>query len=142
MNDIEWPAPSTASDEILDIESVKAQTGCNDEDYLELCQVFSNEGNNMIQRLNAAEKAISESKDSFALSDAADLLYAAAHELSASFGIIGARYAEAYARETQVRVRYKGHRTESHSIPSQNDLLIAAKTLSALVHSCLKLLRA
>jgi hypothetical protein len=140
MNETHWPSASIALDEMLDIESVKAQTGCNDEDYHELCAVFSHEGNNMILRLKEAEKALLEARDSYAISDAADLLYASAHELSASFGIIGARAAEAYARETQVRVRYKSNRSIHQRIPPQNDLLTATRTLIASIESCLNLL--
>jgi hypothetical protein len=129
-----------ALDESLDVDSVKDQTGCTDEDYAELCRVFIDEGKNMMSRLQDAENAILQANDAHQLSDASNLLYTAAHELSASFAIIGARSAETYARETQVQLRHRAGRG-ADATPPKPDLLKATHVLLASIKNCLALLR-
>ena len=126
-------------EETLDVDSVKDQTGCTDEDYAELCRVFNEEGTNMLNRLLDAKEAISQANDAYQLADASNLLYTAAHELSASFAIIGARSAETYARETQVQLRPRAGRG-ADATPPKDNLLQAADVLLVYVDNCLNLL--
>ncbi len=83
-----------------------ASTGCTAEDLVDLKAIFLQEQANMTARLAAASQALDHTDPA---SDewpaAVEALRTAAHELTTSFGILGARCAEHYARETQKRLR-------------------------------------
>lgn len=135
----QWPAPLLALDHALDIAGVIANTGCTEEDFADLAEIFLQEQANMSARLERAVQAMQASRGSEGWAQAAEQLRTAAHELSTSFGIIGAKRAEAYARQTQLRTR-KGSPLADPP-PTEEDLLTAAQALLSAVNCTADLLR-
>ena len=135
-----WPNPASALDDTLDLAGVMASTGCTMEDFVELSAIFLQEQANMTGRLDRAVQALSAGgQDSPTWPEAVEQLRTAAHELTTSFGIIGARRAEVYSRHTQLRTR-KGSALADPP-PSAVDLLAAAQALLGAVNRAAELLR-
>jgi hypothetical protein len=135
-----WPNPASALDDTLDLAGVMASTGCTEQDFVELSAIFLQEQANMTGRLNRAVEALSAGgQDSPTWPEAVEQLRTAAHELTTSFGIIGARQAEVFSRHTQLRTR-KGSALADPP-PSAADLLTAAQALLGAVNRSVELLR-
>lgn len=133
-----WPDPAEALDEVLDLAGVMASTGCTEEDFVELSAIFLQEQANMTNRLNRAVQALSAGAASPGWADAVEQLRTAAHELTTSFGIVGARKAEAYSRHSQLRTR-KGSAL-ADPVPTAEELLTAARALQGAVERAAELL--
>lgn len=134
-----WPNPASALDDSLDLAGVMASTGCTEEDFVELSAIFLQEQANMTGRLDRAVSALSTGQDNPGWPEAVEQLRTAAHELTTSFGIIGARRAEVYSRHTQLRTR-KGSALADPP-PCAQDLLTAAQALLGAVNRAAELLR-
>lgn len=134
-----WPDPAAALDDTLDRAGVMDSTGCTEDDFVELSAIFLQEQGNMSSRLNRALEALSGGMDSPAWAEAVEQLRTAAHELTTSFGIIGARKAEAYSRHSQLRTR-KGSALADPA-PTADELLMAARGLLGAVNRSAELLR-
>ncbi len=135
-----WPDPAAALDESLDIAGVTASTGCTEEDFADLAGIFLQEQDNMTARLQRAAQAMTAQRGGGAgWAEAVELLRTAAHELTTSFGIVGARKAEAYSRQTQLRTR-KGS-AMADPPPTEEQLLMAADGLLGAVNRAADLLR-
>ena len=134
-----WPHPSLALDQSLDMAGVTAATGCTEEDFADLAAIFLQEQGNMTARLERAAQAMAASRGQAAWPDAVEQLRTAAHELTTSFGIVGARMAETYSRHTQLRTR-KGSALADPP-PTEDDLLTAAAGLLGGVNRAADLLR-
>lgn len=117
-----------------------ASTGCTVEDLVDLNGIFLQEVGNMAGRLNEAVAALKGSRPSEAEWPAAtEKLRTAAHELTTSFGIVGAKRAEAYARTTQLRLKKSLGADEAP--PTADDLRTAAQALVGAVHRVESLIR-
>lgn len=134
-----WPHPSLALDQSLDLAGVMAATGCTEEDFADLTAIFLQEQANMTARLERASKAMTDSRGQPTWPEAVEQLRTAAHELTTSFGIVGARMAETYSRHTQLRTR-KGSALADPP-PTEEDLLTAATGLLGGVNRAADLLR-
>ena len=134
-----WPHPSLALDQALDIAGVIAATGCTEEDLVDLAAIFLQEQANMTARLERASQAMAAQRGTASWPEAVEQLRTAAHELTTSFGIVGAKAAESYSRHTQLRTR-KGSAL-SDPPPSECDLLNAATGLLGAVDHVANLLR-
>jgi hypothetical protein len=128
-----------ALDQSLDVAGVAAATGCTEEDFAELAAIFLQEQGNMTSRLERASKAMAEHRGGPGWPEAVEQLRTAAHELTTSFGIVGARMAETYSRHTQLRTR-KGSALADPP-PTEDELLTAAGGLLAAVDRAADLLR-
>ncbi len=133
-----WPDPTAALDEALDIVGVMSSTGCTEEDFADLAAIFLQEQGNMNARLERAAQALQDSGGGPGWVEAVELLRTAAHELTTSFGIVGARRAEAYSRHTQLRTR-KGSALADPA-PTQQELCTAASSLQGAVNRAAELL--
>ena len=134
-----WPDPRSALDDTLDVAGVMAATGCTAEDLAELTTIFIQEQPSMTARLSRALSALQSQRGQPGWEDAVEQLRTAAHELTTSFGIVGARHAEGYARHTQLRIRKSS--ALSHPAPSEDDLLTAAAALLGSVDRVAALLK-
>lgn len=135
-----WPEISAALDEQLDSSGVIAQTGCTAEDLIDLAQIFLQEVDNMRRRLQKAADGLAVSQpgtEDWPL--ATEALRTAAHELTTSFGILGARRAEAYARHTQLRLRKA--QAGGEPPPTAPELRQAVQALLGAVHRVEGLIR-
>ena len=110
------------------------QTGCTLQDYQELGEVFLQECPNIMRRLQQAQQAVLQAEGHQALMAAAQLLRAAAHELCTSFSIVGARAAEAYARQTQNQIKRSA---SGEGPPQKAEALLQALTVlqQAVLHT-------
>lgn len=149
-----WPDPAAALDPSLDSAGVIAATGCSPEDLGELSAIFRQETGNMLQRLEVAEQALLASEPgSPEWPQATEKLRTAAHELTTSFGIVGARGAETYSRTTQLRLRKSLTAspsatasaapvtgTPAEAPPTADELRTAAAALQAAVRRVAQLL--
>ena len=134
-----WPHPSLALDQALDMAGVIASTGCTEEDFADLAVIFLQEQANMTARLERAVQAMATHRDSPMWPEAVEQLRTAAHELTTSFGIVGAKLAENYSCHTQLRTR-KGSAL-SDPAPTEDELLTAASGLLGAVNRAADLLR-
>lgn len=134
-----WPHPSLALDQSLDLEGVAAATGCTEEDFADLAAIFLQEQGNMTARLERAKEAMTAQRGAPGWPEAVEQLRTAAHELTTSFGIIGARLAETYSRHTQLRTRKGSALAEPP--PTEEELLTAACGLLGAVNRAADLLR-
>ena len=135
-----WPDPRAALDAALDVDGVIAGTGCTAEDLTDLNAIFLQEVSNMAGRLAQASAALEGSQPGAAAwPEAMEHLRTAAHELTTSFGIVGARCAEAYSRSTQLKLRKA--RTQEEPPPTAEDLRTAAQALLGAVHRVESLIR-
>lgn len=139
-----WPDPAGALDDALDVAAVIAATGCSPEDLKDLGGIFLQETDNMLQRLEQARQALTAQEDSPDWPAATERLRTAAHELTTSFGIVGAKRAEGYSRVTQTRLRKRSAQTPApvEPPPSAQDLRTAAQALQAAVQRVASLLQA
>lgn len=134
-----WPDPLVALDDALDLAGVMSSTGCTEQDFADLSEIFLQEVGNMTRRLNDAEQALNQHHDASQWPAAVEKLRTAAHELTTSFGIVGARCAEAYSRHTQLRTRKSSALAEPP--PSPTELLSASSALLGAVNRVADLLR-
>ena len=134
-----WPDPRVALDNALDLAGVISTTGCTEQDFADLAEIFLQEVGNMTRRLNEAEQSLNRHQDPAQWPQAVEKLRTAAHELTTSFGIVGARCAEAYSRHTQLRTRKSSALAEPP--PSPTELLTAASALLGAVNRVADLLR-
>jgi len=135
----QWPHPLLALDSSLDVEGVTESTGCNEDDFNDLATVFLQEQANMKARVEQAARAMNAHRGTPHWPEAVELLRTAAHELTTSFGIVGARRAESFSRHTQLRAR-KGSALADPP-PGDGDLLAAAGALMDAIGRVGELLR-
>ena len=136
----QWPDRRAALDEALDVPGVLASTGCTAEDLADLNQIFLQEVGNMVKRLEQAQSALEGAMPGAALwPQACEKLRTAAHELTTSFGIVGAKRAETYSRATQLKLRKSAPAEEA--LPTAEDLRTAAQALLEAVRRVESLIR-
>ena len=134
-----WPDPAGCHDDRLDVAGVMATTGCTPEDLADLADIFLQETPNMLRRLDEASQALTCDPASPQWPEAVEKLRTAAHELTTSFGIVGAKQAEAYSRHTQLCLRRSA--SQPAPLPSPEDTRTAAAALHGAVQRVGQLLK-